>query len=54
MTISDWTSAFQERAAIVEYEAGLPRREAEDRAWMMMIAAYGNPPLGVSLERLRR
>lgn len=28
----DWQAAFDERAAILEYDGGLPRREAEKRA----------------------
>jgi hypothetical protein len=28
----DWQAAFEERAAILEYDAGLPRLEAEARA----------------------
>ena len=28
----DWQTAFDERAAILEYDGGLPRDEAESRA----------------------
>ena len=32
MTDEDYQEAFNERAAIIEYDAGLPRAEAEYRA----------------------
>lgn len=35
--------AFEERAAIVEYDAGLPRIEAERRALLDVLATYGWP-----------
>ena len=35
--------AFEERAAIVEYDAGLPREEAERRALLDVLATYGWP-----------
>ncbi|MGB0660087.1 MAG: hypothetical protein ACPGNV_07890 [Mangrovicoccus sp.] len=31
--------AFEERAAIMEYEAGLSRGEAERRAWLIIMGA---------------
>ena len=31
----DWDAAFQERAAILEYDAGLSRDDAERQAWQM-------------------
>ena len=54
MTHRDWKLAFDERAGILEYDAGMSRREAEDRAWKMTIEACGNPPLGLTLEGCRR
>lgn len=54
MTHRDWTFAFDERAAILEYSANLPRREAEDRAWKMTIDEFGEPPAGLTLEKCRR
>lgn len=35
--------AFEERAAIVEYDAGLPREEAERRALLDVLANLGFP-----------
>lgn len=35
--------AFEERAAIVEYDAGLPREEAERRALLDVLATCGWP-----------
>lgn len=31
---------FEERAAVLEYDAGLPRPEAERRAFAMVVARY--------------
>ena len=54
MSTADWKSAFDERAGILEYDAGFARREAEDRAWTMTIEACGEPPSGLTLEACRR
>lgn len=53
-TSADWRFAFDERAGILEYDAGFVRREAEDRAWKMTIDELGEPPRGVTLEGCRR
>jgi len=36
----DWQEQFEERAAIMEYDGNLPRREAERRAEELVRAAY--------------
>ena len=54
MTADDWKAAFDERAGILEFSANLSRREAEDRAWKMTIDELGEPPAGLTLERLRK
>lgn len=33
---ADLVSEWEERAAILEYDAGLPREEAERKAWEMV------------------
>lgn len=38
--MGDWKLAYEERAAILEHEAAMPRREAEARAWEMMREDY--------------
>jgi hypothetical protein len=40
---ADLREAYEERAAFLEYEGGLPREEAERRAWE---AVRGLPPAG--------
>jgi hypothetical protein len=39
----DWRAFFDERAAIAEFEAGLPRPEAEARAFACCIARMAQP-----------
>jgi hypothetical protein len=43
--VADWPDArreaYEERAAILEYEAGLPRDEAEQRAREMVLHKHG-------------
>ncbi|MDW3223012.1 MAG: hypothetical protein R8G34_09040 [Paracoccaceae bacterium] len=34
--------AFEERAAILEYDAGLTRAEAERQAFILVMEAYGD------------
>lgn len=38
LTVSEWDD-YEERAAILEYDAGLARTEAEERAWNEIFAA---------------
>ena len=33
----EWTETLSERAAIMEFDGGLPRHEAEQRAWALAI-----------------
>ncbi|HLO75019.1 MAG TPA: hypothetical protein VK196_01010 [Magnetospirillum sp.] len=42
----DWRAFYDERAAIAEYDGGLPRPEAEARAWECSVAHWCNliPP----------
>jgi hypothetical protein len=40
MTGEDWIVLFEERAAILEYEGGLPRHEAEARAFEYTLVAW--------------
>src|SRR6266581_6637844 len=40
--LHDWVEAFEERAAIAEYCAGLPRPEAEARAWACLLDAQSH------------
>jgi len=40
--LHDWAEAFEERAAIAEYCAGLPRPEAEARAWACLLDAQSH------------
>lgn len=37
---TDWLAFFDERAGILEYDGGLPRHEAEARAWEACIAEW--------------
>lgn len=37
---TDWHAYYDERAAILEYEGGLPRPEAEARAWECCIGEW--------------
>ena len=36
-SVDEWTVTLLERAAIVEFNGGLPRHEAERRAWELAI-----------------
>jgi len=40
MTDSDLTEAYEERAAIMEFDGELPRHEAEKRAYAIWRAAF--------------
>lgn len=42
---SDQREAFEERAAILEYDAGLPRRTAERRALAEVLAQARRTPV---------
>lgn len=39
---SDLLDAYEERAAIMEYDGGLPRHEAEAQAWMDVYGKVSN------------
>lgn len=54
LTATEWRFAFDERAAILEYEGNIPRLPAENRAWAMTIETHGEPPHGLTLEACRR
>ena len=41
--------AYDERAAIREFDGGLPRAEAERLAYVDTVAELGEPPPGVQL-----
>ena len=43
---ADWLTEFEERAAILEYEQGLPRSDAEERAYETLLVRWlnSNPP----------
>lgn len=53
--IEDWQAAFDERAGILEYDEGLPRKKAEAlaRQWLIeqrgsadgIVTAKASPPL---------
>jgi hypothetical protein len=43
---NDWRAAFDERAGILEFDAGLPRVEAERMALQEITALYGPEPKG--------
>jgi hypothetical protein len=40
----DWRAAFDERAGVLEFDAGLPRYEAERLALQEIVAQYGPEP----------
>lgn len=40
LTDADWKELWEERAAIMEYDGGLPREEAEVRAREIVGAMY--------------
>lgn len=50
---SRWRDEYEERAAIYEFEAGLPREEAEARAYENTLTAYmfQIPEPGTAAER---
>ncbi|MEB4589519.1 hypothetical protein VSS37_00870 [Candidatus Thiothrix sp. Deng01] len=35
-----WLEAFEERAAIMEHDSGLPRQQAEWQAWHICLAEF--------------
>jgi hypothetical protein len=45
----DWQAAYDERAAVREFDDGLPRAEAERLAYADTVADLGQPPPGVQL-----
>lgn len=42
--LDDWRAAFDERAGVLEYDAGLPRQDAERQAWSETVALLGPCP----------
>ena len=40
LDLAEW---YEERAGILEYDAGMTRAEAEDQAWRLLEARYGQP-----------
>jgi hypothetical protein len=49
MDAEDWQAIYDERAAIREFDAGLPRAEAERLAYADTVAELGQPLPGVQL-----
>jgi hypothetical protein len=45
----DWQAAYDERAAVREFDGGLTRVEAERLAYADTVAELGEPPPGVQL-----
>ncbi len=44
ITSDDWLAHYEERAAMREFEGGLPRHEAEQLARTYTVTALGPPP----------
>jgi len=40
----EWLEAFHERAAILEYDGGLPRQQAERKAWQICLHEFRSRP----------
>lgn len=45
MTRREWLEVWAERAAIMEYDGGLDRATAEQRAWGATVVALGLCPV---------
>jgi hypothetical protein len=45
----DWQAAYDERAAVREFDGDLPRAEAERLAYADSVEELGEPPAGVQL-----